>query len=543
VRLVSPANGDALLTLRQSASSPDNLIGAVDRLSSKLREEIGESLRSVRADPPLEQVTTSSLSALRLYAEAAQAADRAGYDRAITLLEQAVEQDSGFAMAWRRLGMYLRNSGPLNLAKGDSALRRAWVLRDRLTERERLFVEAGVAYLDGDHERAIAAYTSILKTQPNEPTALNNLGVEYDELGRSAEALEQFKKTIAAGGAPALVYGNAIEEASGSLGRTAEADSLLAVYRRDLPGASELPAFALGVAKDEQDFRAVDSIAQGMVRGSPAQRVVGHLALAMTAALQGRMHDASREHRNALRVQTRAQTGASESAMLAEVADIERNADYTSDPKALARRLERLWETNRAITAQRRPIQRRHRDFAALFARLGDVARARQLIDEHLRVVTEREYPTIGARIRGFTSVATVLTAEGKPTEAVARIREACSAMSGAFVVCDSLAFLEVAEAYDRAGQADSAIAAYRRFVELRARRWFAPTTVLDIVTPRIAPTWRRLGELLESKGEKKSAIEAYERFLDYWRNADPELQPTVRAVRERTSRLRRAIG
>ncbi len=99
--------------------------------------------------------------------------------------------------------------------------------------------------------------------------------------------------------------------------------------------------------------------------------------------------------------------------------------------------------------------------------------------------------------------------------------------MPGAFVACDRLAFLEVAQAFDRAGQVDSAIAGYQRFVELRALRWFAPPRTLDMVTPRIAPAWRRLGELLEVKGDKKRAIDAYERFLDFWSNADPELQPT----------------
>lgn len=543
VKLVSPASGDALLTLRQGASSPDKLIAAVDRLSSKLREEVGESLRSVRADPPLEQVTTSSLSALRLYAEATQAADRAGYDRALTLLEQAVEQDTGFAMAWRRLGMYSRSAGPLLISRGDSALRRAWALRDRLTERERLFVEAGVAFLDGDHERAVAAYNSILATHPNEPTALNNLGVEYDELGRSADALDQFKKTIATGTAPALTYDNAIGIASGSLGRTGEADSLLAVFRRDFPEASALPQSTLEVAINRQDFAAVDSIAHVMIRGSAQQRLIGRVALATTSALHGRMHDASREYRSALSVQTRGQLNANEAAMLAEYADIELNADYASDPKVLLRRLQRLWEANLTMTAQRRPLLRRHRDFGPLFARLGDVTQARQIMDDYSRTVTERDYPTLGARIRGFTSGAVVLTAEGKPNEALARVREGCSTISGAFLTCDSLAFLEVAQAYDRAGLVDSAIVAYRRFVELRAQRWFAPPGALDVITPRIAPAWRRLGELLESKGDKKRAIEAYERFLDFWRNADSELQPIVRAVRERTNRLRRAIG
>lgn len=229
--------------------------------------------------------------------------------------------------------------------------------------------------------------------------------------------------------------------------------------------------------------------------------------------------------------------------MLAEYVDIQRNADYTSDPRALARRLQSLWEANRTFTAQRRPLQRRHREFAPVFARLGDTIRAQQLMQEHASIMTEREYPTAGARVRGYTALATVATAAGRPNEALGRIRDGCSTMPGAYLICDRMAFLEVAEAHDRAGRADSAIAAYQRFVELRALRWFAPPRTLDLVTPRIAPAWRRLGELLESKGENRKAIEAYERFLDFWRDADPELQPMVRAVRERTDRLRRAIG
>lgn len=542
-KLVSPSTGDALVTLRQSVSTPDKLMESVDRLSSKLREKVGESLRSVRADPPLEQVTTSSLSALRLYVEATRAADQAGYDRAITLLEQAVEQDSGFAMAWRRLGMYTGNASVLLRARGDSALRRAWTFRDRLPERERLFVQAGLAYMDQDHEGAVAAYTAILATDPNEPTALNNLGVHYEAMGRPAAAFEMYRRTIATGTAPALAYGNAISLASAALGRVSEADSVLEEFRRDFPGASALPEVALGLATVRQDFRTADSIAHAMIRGSAEQQFVGHLSLSMTAHLGGRLHDASREYRDALRAQTRGQVGAAEATMLADFADIERTADYASDPRPLVRRLQSLWEVNRALTAQRRPILRRQRDFAPLFARLGDTARARQLMDEYASIMTERDFPTMGARVRGYTSLATVAMAEGRPNEALARIREGCGTIPGAFVTCDSLAFIEVAEAFDRAGQVDSAIVAYRRFVELRALRWFAPPRTLDIVTPRIAPAWRRLGELLESKGEKKQAIEAYEHFLDFWRNADPELQPTVRAVRERTNRLRRAIG
>jgi tetratricopeptide (TPR) repeat protein len=77
----------------------------------------------------------------------------------------------------------------------------------------------------------------------------------------------------------------------------------------------------------------------------------------------------------------------------------------------------------------------------------------------------------------------------------------------------------------------------------MRGIRLFAPPRSIDVVTPKLAPAWRRLGELLEAKGDRRQAIEAYERFLDYWRDADADLQPIVRSVRDRVANLRRATG
>lgn len=229
--------------------------------------------------------------------------------------------------------------------------------------------------------------------------------------------------------------------------------------------------------------------------------------------------------------------------MLAELADLQQSSDYTTDPKRFVLRLEALWLQNRALTAQRRPNGRRHREFATLFARLGQSSRAGQIMDEYTSTMTERDYPAVGARIRADLTLATVATAAGRPDEAIAKLGEGCSLAIGAWAICDNMALLEMAEAFDRAGQADSAIAAYQRFVNLKASRTIGPEGTFDLVTPRIAPALRRLGELLEAKGEKRPAIEAYERFLYFWRRADPELQPIVRSVRERVDRLRRATG
>ena len=123
---------------RVTAPDSTRLIAAVDQLSGELRARVGESLRSIDREPPLERVTTASLPALRQYSAAVRAGDHEGnFEKAIAHLEQAVALDTGFAMAYRTLGMYAVNIGKLDrIFEGyGAAMRRL----DRLTDRERHF--------------------------------------------------------------------------------------------------------------------------------------------------------------------------------------------------------------------------------------------------------------------------------------------------------------------------------------------------------------------------------------------------------------------
>ena len=55
-----------------------------------------------------------------------------------------------------------------------------------------------------------------------------------------------------------------------------------------------------------------------------------------------------------------------------------------------------------------------------------------------------------------------------------------------------------------------------------------------------LAPTYVRLGELYEAKGDRRRALEYYGKFVDMWKKADPELQPRVADVRRRIAELTR---
>src|SRR5213592_1469309 len=186
--LVSAADGAQLVALREDAKDDGAIIEAVDRLSGKLRERIGESLKTIRASEPLEQVTTGSLEALRKYSQALRANDAGETDRAVALLGDAIALDTTFAMAYRKLAVVLSNTAgaPSRIA---AAATQAFRHRDRLTPHERYLAEAFYYYrAEFDLSKVESAYRSALELDPESYVALNNLGLQLNLERRFAEA-------------------------------------------------------------------------------------------------------------------------------------------------------------------------------------------------------------------------------------------------------------------------------------------------------------------------------------------------------------------
>src|SRR6266436_2800758 len=186
--LVGASDGAALVAVRETAQDDGAIIGAVDRLSHRLRERIGESLRTIRASDPLEQVTTRSLEALRKYSQGVRASDAVDMARAAALLEEAIALDTTFAMAYRKLAVVLSNSGGPQ-SRIAAAATQAFRHRDRLTPFERDLAEAYYyTSVDYDPAKTEAAYRAALDQQPENGVALNNLALLFNERRRFAEA-------------------------------------------------------------------------------------------------------------------------------------------------------------------------------------------------------------------------------------------------------------------------------------------------------------------------------------------------------------------
>jgi thiaminase len=99
--------------------------------------------------------------------------------------------------------------------------------------------------------------------------------------------------------------------------------------------------------------------------------------------------------------------------------------------------------------------------------------------------------------------------------------------------VCGTCSSAITGQAYDLAQQPDSAIAAFTKYVESTSLNGRYTTDAFFL-----AGSYKRLGELWEAKGDRAKAANYYAKFIELWKDADPELQPKVAEVRKRLARL-----
>jgi tetratricopeptide (TPR) repeat protein len=527
IRLVAAGTGDVLLADRETAAGPDHLVTAVDRLSARLRERIGESLKTIRAEPGLEQVTTFSTDALRKYAEADRANNMGDYSRAMALLQEAVTQDSGFAMAWRKLGV-IRSNTAAPRESVLAALTKAYQHRDRLTERER-YQTLGSYHMTvtRDRDASIAAYRSALERYPDDRVSLNNLALQYFELGRWAEAEDLIDRSLTLGGAPAATFVNAVV-AKAAQGKFEAAEEALARFEQAYPGNPSILDQRASLAAARGQFAESGRYIQQLAEATPGlgfwqASVAGHRGA--LALVQGQLGAFARYGTEELDL-------AYELGALSIPRDLVEAASAAQvdlwvrgDAARALRRLDAALARNPRSFASARADGGALLDLAQICALGGRPERARQLLADFEASVPEEArsaYQGEWTDTRGA-----IAAAEGRYLDAVAEYRRSTESMA-----CPICSLFEVGQAFERAGMSDSAVTAYQKYLttpwlnRLDQDRWY------------LARVLRRLGELREAQGDRPAALEYYGRFVDLWKEADPDLQTAVREVKARMAKL-----
>jgi serine/threonine protein kinase/predicted Zn-dependent protease len=271
VNAVNCQTGDYLAQEQVTANGKENVLKALGEASTKLRKNLGESLKTVqKLDTPIQQATTPSLEALQAYSLGRMTMQGKGdYVGAVPLLKRSIELDPKFAMAYAMLGTSYHNLGEKKLAAENTA--KAYELRSRVSEWEKFYIESHYHhFVTGDMEKARQAYELWAQIYPREQVPPLNLGVIYQTLGQHEKSLSETREAFRLAPSESLNAGNLVSalirlnrfneaRAAGDDALSKNLDSAelrlylyqLAFLNNDLPGMAKQVSWSAGKSGEE----------------------------------------------------------------------------------------------------------------------------------------------------------------------------------------------------------------------------------------------------------------------------------------------------
>jgi tetratricopeptide (TPR) repeat protein len=472
--------------------SRNEVIHELGVTSVHLRAKLGEPSDSLaRFNQPLEKALSSSLEALQAGSEGTQlhlAGDVAG---AVKLYQRAVELDPNLALTYEGMGAAYYNLGNTELS--EASYTRAYQLRDRLTEKDRLNAEINYyAEVIGDWEKEYSSVLRFLELFPRDVFAHNNLAVAFSHLGQPDRAADEEGETARL--QPSAYYFGVAIRFCRVASRFIEAKSWLAkadALKFDNPTIRYerlLVLFATG------DRDGVEKILAEGERGSHRRDVLLNHALIETQ--QGRFRSAEQ-----LRLQALGRPSNASDIVLAAL----ENAEVGRDVQA------RRYES----TADRSKLERDDKSVLALaLARSGQTEEAGKLADQ---ISAERPEDTLVQNYLAPTIRAAINLQKQDPAAVIDLLRgtakyDLVSAEEGFdFVYPAYIRGL----AYLKLGDGRSAAAQFQKLID-------HPGLTVRHVTGPLA--WLQLGRAQKMMGDEAAARKSYETFLDLWKNADPDI-------------------
>jgi DNA-binding winged helix-turn-helix (wHTH) protein/tetratricopeptide (TPR) repeat protein len=513
LRAIDCRSGDVLDEEQAQAAKKEDVLRALDKIASRFRIRVGESLATVeKHDTPLEDATTPSLPALKAYSTGMKLLGSAGESAAIPFFKQAIEIDPNFALAHAFLGLMYGSTGEPALAAAST--RKAYGLRGRVSDREKFFI---TAYYDGrttgDQERAERTCEAWAQQYPRDPMPhLFLSGFILPAFGNYANAAQRAQEAIQL--APEFGVGYLLlTDNYLRLDRLEDAENTLRhVAQRKL----DFPNYV--VDRYDLDFLKRDSAAmlrdETIAHTDPeAEDLVSHHK-AFVLAYSGRLHEAVTTIANA--------------SLLAEQGSRHERAKLFETPVPIWNALVGNTRAARhAATALPLEPDDREAEYAIAFAfaRIGDTARAQALADDlgkHFPEDTAVRFsylPTVHALIE---------LRNGHPQKAIEQLQAAVlyelgtprSKLQGFFGALYPMYVR--GEAYLAEGRGTEAAAEFQKVLDHRG------IVVSDPIGALARLQFARACGLAGDKGKAKIA---YHDFLALWKDADPDI-PILKQAR-----------
>jgi serine/threonine protein kinase/tetratricopeptide (TPR) repeat protein len=491
------SSGDSLGRQQAQADRKEDVLNALHGAASKLRGQLGESLAMVQKyDMSLSMATTSSLDALKALSLGDSKHNMGDEFAAIPDYQRAIEIDPNFAMAYARLGTVYNNLGQTDLSQQNR--QKAFELRDRASEREKLYIMSHYYADSGQIDKGITAYELYRQTYPRDSTPYNNLAVIYNQLGQFDNALENGKRALEIDPDMLNAYGQVAWSYAG-LNRLEEARATINAGLQRKGNTSSYHSFMASIdwaqgkeAEMEKELQSAATTPDG------ALNVLGFRA-GLTAT-RGQMRQAreftrqTEEAMDRLHLQNHADAKAGIAA--AEVLVGNRAAAISGSEEALR-------------IARTLPVMV---NVATTYAILGQDQKANALADE-----IQRGHPNDTLAVNVNVPLIRAIVALRPSNPAKADPAKAIDFLNSAAVYgrANAGVFYARGLAYEHAGRYAEAQQDLQKVMDLKSRS--GPDLVFVVAQLEV-------GRLYEKQGDKANARIAYQNFLADWKGADPDL-------------------
>jgi serine/threonine protein kinase/tetratricopeptide (TPR) repeat protein len=507
--VVNCRTGESLARDQVTAAKKEAVLPAVGKAASSLRGKLGESLASVQKfDTPVTEATTSSLEALKAYAAADEIRNGGGEAESLPLFQRAVDLDPNFALAYARLAAIYGNVGEQD--RQIETAKKAFDLRERVSERERFYIEGHYYFATGDIEKEKETLEAATKAYPNDSTSFGNLALVYDVY------LGQFEKTI-----PMATEASRLEPVA-PFGYVHAGVGYMALNR--LEEARTVVQRAVDVKADNQfvhelllELAFLNGDADGMQRelkwseGKPSEYYLLTFA-ANAAASHGQMKKAGELMQRSVQASDRmgfkdttSSTQAAWALLQAEVGNAAKARELAASSAALARN------------------QNNFEPAAVALAMIGDGSRAQAMVDE-----LSHHFPddTLLHQVYGPCVHALIELNRNSPEQAIQALQAATPyemGMGQGFlpIYIRGLAYLKAKRGADAAVE----------FQKIVAHRGIDPTF------PEHSLAKLGLARAFAMAGDTAKATAAYQDFFALWKDADPDL-PILKEAKAEYAKL-----
>jgi eukaryotic-like serine/threonine-protein kinase len=503
------ADGTVLAREQVEAKNKEAVLPALSQAATKLRGKLGESLSSIQQfDVPIEQATTPSLEALKAYSIGTEQRARGAEKVAIPFFDHAIELDPNFAMAYARRGAIFNNLGETNRASED--FRKAYSLRSNLSERERLYLT--IRYQDavaGDISKSIETYEMWSRLYPRDFQPFDGLAARYQIVGEYEKAAAAARQALKLSPNNYVPYAN-LTTSYEALNRFDEARQICNQASAAKRDSSYTHRVLFELAFLQRDYSAMQHEVE-LAKGTDREHEM-LVDQAFALAARGKLRQARQLFERSWANYERDGLQDHAAYSMAQEALIE--ADFGNIPEARTRAAEAL-RLGRGIDARETT--------AEVLSLAGAEAKARTLTHD-LRARFPQHAPLNAASLP--TILAAAELRRGNASKAIDLLKEAEPYDLSEF---SNLSPIYIrGQAYLRLRSAKEAGAEFQKLLDHSG---------INTLSPRHALARLGLARALALAGNVPRARKAYEDFLEYWSEADPEI-PVLRQARIELTKL-----